>query len=251
MFKLKINKSLCVAGALSALAMSINTALGLDVTDEDLGRWFVELDEISEEIQIIDPEAIRPIISQIYPYFINSDGDDLRASLFAICLGINSILLESLFPERRKELFKALKDDSIFANFIRNSSDEFWSSPDETYRLRAMGSEAEIHVVAMLLKHTHLVSQLDLLGNNIGASGAESLSEALQINSSLTQLGLGNNNIGASGASSLSEALKVNSSLTQLNLRDNSIGDSGAKSLSDAMESNITITELDIHRIYR
>ena len=70
--------------------------------------------------------------------------------------------------------------------------------------------------------------------NNIGSSGATSLSEALKVNSSLTQLGLTMslkdqliiieshsiyNNIGDSGTRSLSEALKVNSSLTQLNLR--------------------------------
>ena len=76
------------------------------------------------------------------------------------------------------------------------------------------------------------------MGNDIGSSGASSLSEALKVNSSLTQLDLDGtfdlmmfhslfiiishsiwNNIGESGASSLSEALKVNSSLTHLNLR--------------------------------
>ena len=72
--------------------------------------------------------------------------------------------------------------------------------------------------------------------NNIGDSGATSLSSALKVNSSLTQLNLEMsllldmieliivesysiwNNIGDSGATSLSEALEVNSSLTQLNL---------------------------------
>ena len=123
---IRINKSLCVAGTLSALAMSINTALGLDVTDEDLGQLFVERDEISEEIQGLTPEAIRSIISQICPSFINSDEDDLRASLFAICLGINPIQLENCLPERRKELFEilVLKDDNFFADFIRKSTDE-------------------------------------------------------------------------------------------------------------------------------
>ena len=72
------------------------------------------------------------------------------------------------------------------------------------------------------------------------------------------------NSIGESGASSLSEALNVNSSLTQLmmtvseslNMIDwliiiqshsicNKIGDSGRALLTDAMETNITITSIE------
>ena len=68
----------------------------------------------------------------------------------------------------------------------------------------------------MLLKHTHLVSQLDLSWNNIGDLGASSLSEALEVNSSLTQLDLTANKIGASGASSLSDAMESNITITEL-----------------------------------
>ena len=67
-----------------------------------------------------------------------------------------------------------------------------------------------------------------LLGNQIGDSGAKSLSDALLQNSSLQQLDLScifsshssssGNQIGASGAKSLSDALLHNSSLQQLNL---------------------------------
>ena len=78
------------------------------------------------------------------------------------------------------------------------------------------------------------------------------------------------NDIGESGATSLSEVLKSNTTLTKLNLScedkrrhtkgihqqftlsflfistDNSIGDTGASSLSEALKSNTTLTKLDL-----
>jgi len=65
------------------------------------------------------------------------------------------------------------------------------------------------------------LTNLDLSSNNIGASGAASLSDAIKVNTVLTNLDLRFNNIGDSGAASLSDAITVNSVLTNLDLRDN------------------------------
>lgn len=218
MIKLKFNKSFCVAGALSALAMSINTALGVYVTDEDLAYLFSKRDGIMEKMEKLNPGtigAIRTIVQQIYPRLGNLAEDDIKAIWFELCLGINPKLLENCSPRYRIFLSKVLKDDELFCAFIHESSDEMWISPDETYQLRSRGNSV-VPVLEMLLKHTDLVSQLDLNGSCIGASGASSIAGALEVNSSLTTLGL----------------------------RGNRIGTSGKKALADALESNVTITEL-------
>ena len=51
------------------------------------------------------------------------------------------------------------------------------------------------------------------------------------------------NNIGATGATALAEALKVNSTIITLNLRNNNIGDTGATALAEALKVNSTITD--------
>ena len=67
--------------------------------------------------------------------------------------------------------------------------------------------------------------QLDLAGNQLcgvdwhgkgtyTAEGIEALADAVAVNASLTDLNLLGNNIGPEGAKSLAEALKVNASLT-------------------------------------
>ena len=245
MIKLKFTKSFCVAGALSALAMSINTALGDYDTDKVWVRFFAKCHEISRRLKNLDPGAIRTAIQQIYPDLSDLTEDESEAILFGLCLGINPKSLEDRSSKCRILLSK-LKNDELFCAFIHESSDEMWRSPDETYQL---GSEdgSVVPVLEMLLKHTDLVSQLDLNGSFIGASGASSISEALKVNSSLTQLDLEGNNIVDSGASSIADALKVNSSLTDLNLSSNPIGKSGIRSLAEALKVNSSLTQLDLH----
>ena len=58
----------------------------------------------------------------------------------------------------------------------------------------------------------------------------------------MTNLDLSENNIGDSGAGSLSDAIKVNTVLTNLDLSENNISDSGAGSLSDAIKVNTVLT---------
>ena len=88
------------------------------------------------------------------------------------------------------------------------------------------------------------LTNLDLSWNIIGDSGAASLSDAIKVNTTLTNLNLSWNGIGDSGAASLSDAIKVNTTLTNLNLSWNGIGDSGAASLSDAIKVNTVLTNL-------
>ena len=70
-------------------------------------------------------------------------------------------------------------------------------------------------------------------GNQIGDSGAESISRALQSNTSLTSLNI---------KCVLFIVLKHRSHTT-----GNQIGDSGAESISRALQSNTSLTSLDIH----
>ena len=81
-------------------------------------------------------------------------------------------------------------------------------------------------------KTNFFVQHLEATGNNIGNAGAESISRALQSNTSLTSLDISGvlflfkhlshttaNQIGASGAESISRALQSNTSLTSLDIR--------------------------------
>ena len=90
------------------------------------------------------------------------------------------------------------------------------------------------------------LTNLGLSWSNIGDSSAASLSDAIKVNTALTNLDLSWNIIGASGAASLSDAIKVNTVLTNLNLSWNNIGDSGAASLSDAIKVNTALTNLNL-----
>ena len=78
--------------------------------------------------------------------------------------------------------------------------------------------------------------------NNIGETGATSLSDALKSNTTLTQLDLSredkrNNTNGIHQQSTLSILNKST---------ENRIGEAGATSLSDALKSNTTLTKLDL-----
>ncbi|CAO3564082.1 unnamed protein product [Mortierella alpina] len=97
------------------------------------------------------------------------------------------------------------------------------------------------------LKINSTVTALGLRCTSIGGKGAQALSEALKTNSTLTTLDLASNWIGANGAQALSEAFKINSTLTTLFLRHNSIGDKGAQALSEALKFNSTLIALQLY----
>ena len=106
----------------------------------------------------------------------------------------------------------------------------------------AVGAESLSQALAV----NSSLTNLDLRLNSIGDTGAESLSQALTVNSSLTNLYLGGNSIGDTSAESLSQALAVNSSLTKLVLSWNSIGDTGVEFLSQALAVNVSLTNLNL-----
>ena len=81
---------------------------------------------------------------------------------------------------------------------------------------------------------THIHCFHTTTGNNIGDSGAESISRALQSNTSLTSLDI-------SGVLFLFKHL----SHTTVNY----IGDSGAENISKALQSNTSLTSLGISRV--
>ena len=99
-----------------------------------------------------------------------------------------------------------------------------------------------------LATKSSVITNLNLSRNDIGDSGAESISRALVVNSSLTNLDLSRNAISDSGAESISQALAANTSLTNLDLSWNFIFGSGAASLFKALAVNSSLNNLDLSR---
>ncbi|KIC75377.1 hypothetical protein DB41_HN00090 [Neochlamydia sp. TUME1] len=96
------------------------------------------------------------------------------------------------------------------------------------------------------LKTNTSLTELHLLGNEIGPEGASALAKSLENNSSLIKLGLSSNKIGPEGASALAKSLENNSSLIKLGLSSNEIGPEGASTLAKSLESNSSLTELGL-----
>ena len=99
-----------------------------------------------------------------------------------------------------------------------------------------------------LATKSSVITNLNLSRNDIGDSGAESISRALVVNSSLTNLDLSRNSISDSGVESISQALAANTSLTNLDLSWNFIFGSGAASLFKALAVNSSLNNLDLSR---
>ena len=104
------------------------------------------------------------------------------------------------------------------------------------------------HAIAQALKHNTALKLLNLLSNDIGISGEHALAEMLKVNTGLQKLDLRFNTIGASGAAAIAEALKVNTALTLLNLNGNDIGDDGAVVISEALKVNTGLATLGLER---
>lgn len=92
---------------------------------------------------------------------------------------------------------------------------------EDVGKIDPLGAEA----LSGALKVNSSLTKLDLRYNKIGDSGAQALSDALEVNTTLTKLNLSGNDISASGTRFLSKALKINASLTSLNLSSNKFGE--------------------------
>lgn len=88
--------------------------------------------------------------------------------------------------------------------------------------------------------------RLLLRGNNLGRSGAQTVADFLEQNSSVVFLSMEWNFIGSQGADCLARALTANRTLTHLDLKNNTIGSDGAIALAESLKVNMTITTLDL-----
>ncbi|CAF3932476.1 unnamed protein product [Rotaria magnacalcarata] len=94
---------------------------------------------------------------------------------------------------------------------------------------------------------TQALKILNLSGNQIGATGAQHLADALKNNEMLTTLNIGDNYIGDNGAQHIADVLHQNKTLTTVVLKNNDIGDEGTEELAEALVHNETLTTLDLH----
>ena len=74
-----------------------------------------------------------------------------------------------------------------------------------------------------------------MIGNKIGDEGAQSISEMLQVNTTLTSLNL-----------ECEKNEKWRKGKNDEQMTDNSIGDEGAKALGEMLQVNTTLTSLDL-----
>ena len=78
--------------------------------------------------------------------------------------------------------------------------------------------------------------------------GAESLSDALRINSSLCRLLLDRNPIGSAGGVAIAKALRSNSALQMLSLVSCGLDDTAAVEIAKALAENTSLLELNLSR---
>eukprot|EP00297_Palpitomonas_bilix_P008121 CAMPEP_0113901952 /NCGR_PEP_ID=MMETSP0780_2-20120614/21557_1 /TAXON_ID=652834 /ORGANISM="Palpitomonas bilix" /LENGTH=472 /DNA_ID=CAMNT_0000894657 /DNA_START=250 /DNA_END=1665 /DNA_ORIENTATION=- /assembly_acc=CAM_ASM_000599 len=97
-----------------------------------------------------------------------------------------------------------------------------------------------------VISYISTIASLNFDLNNVCPQGAKCFSTHLIQNSSLTVLYLNSNKIGDAGSSMLGEGLKSNSTLTKLHLGSNQIGDAGSSMLGEGLKSNSTLTELHL-----
>ena len=84
----------------------------------------------------------------------------------------------------------------------------------------------------------------------LGASGAEAIAVFLKSTTTLVNLDLSLNELRNEGAEVLAEALKENRTLKRLNLAENDIGVEGVQALQQALETNTTLEHLELHELF-
>ena len=82
------------------------------------------------------------------------------------------------------------------------------------------------------------IEEMDLSCNNLGYSGAETLSKALQINTSIKKLNLFHNLFDVNGARRIAEVLKIKNNIEEIDLGYNRIKNAGFKSIISAIKEN-------------
>ncbi|CAO3563710.1 unnamed protein product [Mortierella alpina] len=200
------------------------------------------------DVQYIRPSLTRSIFPSIPARYeaLYRIMDPPNMKSIHIVLPRDLIDISTFTPKRPSHLRKLTFALPVGPQMIVQAETLETGSTSTTWHLRD-GLEGFKKPLALTEGLSRLTS-LDLSGNSIGDKGAQALSEALKINSTVTTLNLGSNSIGANGAQALSEALKTNSTLTTLRLSFSTIGDKGAQALSEALKTNSTLTTLDLDR---
>ena len=182
---------------------------------------------------------------------------DVGANSLAQALRVNT----SLSSLDLSQNFGGAKEPKILSRVRKVSTAlSVWDSGSDSIRAEAANSltQADLSLVDMcsnfyraLEKNPFVQAarQLDYLSSlhyncSIGAEGANSLAEALRVNTSLSSLNLHSNSIGDEGADSLAMALRINTSLCSLDLSANSICAEGAISLAQALIDNTSLSSL-------
>lgn len=105
--------------------------------------------------------------------------------------------------------------------------------------------------LAKLLKATKTITDLQVVGTEIGVTGTQTIANALRNSESspLRSLSLKACEIGPEGAVYLSEALGHSDSvpLTTLDIGSNAIGNGGAEALGDMLENNTSLLVLGLY----
>ena len=133
---------------------------------------------------------------------------------------------------------------------------EYLSSSCTLTKLQILAYEKDypkrgFKALVRVLHTNYVLTHLNLQNNDIGDEIAVALSEALEINNTLTHLDLSTDpdfweQIGPRGGSALATAITRNSTLKCLLLGFNCIMDSGALAFADALETNSTLTQLNL-----
>lgn len=102
-------------------------------------------------------------------------------------------------------------------------------------------------VIGECLVDNQKILSVDLSSNEIGLTGAEALTTALEKNSTLTSLSLACNNIGLKGIEKIADFLEDQynkTPITKLDLRSTKMTDQGASRIAEAIEKKGTVAEL-------
>ena len=136
-----------------------------------------------------------------------------------------------------RSIFKGLYQNTTLMKLLLEKNTITATNPDTARSLTKM------------LQVNKSLTHLDLSDNYLADSGARSIFEGLQHNTTLMKLLLEKNTITATNpdtARSITKILQVNNSLTHLNLSRNSLSDLGARCIFEGLQCNFTLVKLSL-----
>ena len=203
----------------------------------------------SPEILVTDPRyfrELREVLKFTCGLLAVRSEESAVALINCIANEVNKADVEECLPVALECIKECKIENSCFHIDLARTFGASLKVQQAQARNHGVIDDAAAAVLAAVLEANTTLTNLDLQGNNIGPTGAESLATALKTNTTLTHLDLSGNNIAPGGAVSLATALKTNTTLTNLDLQGNNIGPGGAVSLAAALKTNTTLTKLDL-----